>query len=75
MQLMIMKIHKHGVPDTNMWLSNTFKRFHVRLLRHLYYLWKLFIMSSVTDKQQATKLIDTKRKFMELMMRKSLDFF
>ena len=31
-------------------------------------------MSSVADKQQATKLIDAKRKFMELMMRKSLYF-
>ena len=50
----------------------TFKRFHVRLLRHLYFLWKLLFRSSVADKQQATKLIDAKCKFIELMMRKPL---
>ena len=31
-------------------------------------------MSSVAVEQQATQLIDVKRKFMELMMRKSLYF-
>ena len=31
-------------------------------------------MSSATEKQHATKLIDAKRKFMELMIRKQLYF-
>ena len=31
-------------------------------------------MSSATEKQHATKLIDAKRKFMELMIRKPLYF-
>ena len=49
-------------------------RFHVRLMRHLFFLWKLHFMSSATEKQYATKLIDAKRKFMELMIRKPLYF-
>ena len=52
----------------------TFTRFHVCLVRHLIFLWKLHFMSSVTEKQYATKLIDAKRKFMELMIRKPLYF-
>ena len=31
-------------------------------------------MSSAAEKQHATELIDTKRKFMEIMMRKPLYF-
>ena len=46
----------------------------MRLVRHLFFLWKLHFMSSVTEKQYATKLIDEKRKFMELMIRKPLYF-
>ena len=46
----------------------------MRLLRHLFFLWKLNLMSSATEKQYATQLIDTKRKFMELMIRKPLYF-
>ena len=53
----------------------TFTRFHVRLVRHLFFLLKLHFMSSATEKQYATKLIDAKRKFMELMVRKPLYFF
>ena len=49
-------------------------RFHVRLVHHLFFLWKLHSMSSAVEKQHATKLIDTKRKFMELMIRKPLYF-
>ena len=49
-------------------------RFHVRLVRHLIFLWKLHFMSSATEKQHATKLIDAKRKFMELLIRKLLYF-
>ena len=49
-------------------------RFHVRLVRHLFFLWKLYFMSSATEKQHATKLIDAKREFMELMIRKPLYF-
>ena len=52
----------------------TFTRFRVRLVRYLYFLWKLLFMSSAADKQHATKLSDAKRKFMELMMRKPLYF-
>ena len=52
----------------------TFTRFHVRLVRHLFFLWKLHFMSSATEKQHATKLIDAKRKFMELLFRKPLYF-
>ena len=52
----------------------TFTRFHVRLVRHLFFLWKLHFMSSATEKQHATKLIDAKRQFMELMNRKPLYF-
>ena len=52
----------------------TFTGFHVRLVRHLFFLWKLHCMSSATEKQHATKLIDVKRKFMELMIRKPLYF-
>ena len=49
-------------------------RFHVRLVRHLFFLWKLHFMSSATEKQHATKLIDAKRKFMERFIRKPLYF-
>ena len=49
-------------------------RFHVSLVRHLIILWKLHLMSSATDKQHATKLIDAKRTFMELVIRKLLYF-
>ena len=73
MQWMSMKIYKHGVPDTYISLSN-FYAFHVRLVRHLFFLWKLHFMSSATEKQHATKFIDAKRKFMELMTRKPLYF-
>ena len=52
----------------------TFTRFHVRLVRHIFVLWKLHLMSSATEKQHATKFIDAKRKFMELMIRKPLYF-
>ena len=52
----------------------TFTRFHVLLVRHLFFLWKLHFMSSATEKQHATKLIDAKRKFMERMIRKPLYF-
>ena len=52
----------------------TFTRFHVRLVRHLFFLWKQHFMSSATEKQIATKLNDAKRKFMELMIRKPLYF-
>ena len=52
----------------------SFTRFHVRHVRHLFFLWKLHFMSSATEKQNATKLIDAKRKFMELMIRKPLYF-
>ena len=52
----------------------TFTRFHVRLVRHLFFLWKLHVLSSTTEKQHATKLIDAKRKFMERMIRKPLFF-
>ena len=52
----------------------TFTRFHVRLVRHLFSLWKLHYMSSPKEKQHPTKLIDAKRKFMELMIRKPLYF-
>ena len=65
MQRMSMEFHKLGVPDT---------RFHVRPVRHLFFLWKLLLMSSAIEKQHATKSIDWKRKFMELMMRKPLYF-
>ena len=53
----------------------TFTCFHVRLVRHLYFLWKLLFMSSAAEKQHATKLSDAKQKFMEVMMRKPLYFF
>ena len=36
----------------------TFTRFHVRLVHHLFFLWKLHFMSSATEKQHAIKLID-----------------
>ena len=52
----------------------TFKRFHVRLVCHLYSLWKLLFMFSSAEKQQATKLIDAKHKLIQLMMRKPLCF-
>ena len=48
--------------------------FHVRLVRHLFFLWKLLFVSSASEKQHATKSIDAKRKFMEYMMRKPLYF-
>ena len=40
----------------------TFTRFHVRLLRYLFFLWKLNFMSSATEKQQTTKLIDNNKQ-------------
>ena len=52
----------------------TCTRFHVRLLSHPFLLWKLHFMASDTEKQHATKLIDAKCKFMELMIRKPLYF-
>ena len=52
----------------------TFTRFHVRLVRHLLFCEKIHFMSSATEKQHATKLIDAKRKFVELMIRKPLYF-
>ena len=52
----------------------TFTSFHVRLVRHLYFLWKLLFMSSASGKQHATTLNDAKLKFMQLMMRKPLYF-
>ena len=36
MQRMSMKIYKHGVPDTT-FNYQTFKRFYVRLVRHLFF--------------------------------------
>ena len=52
----------------------TLTRFHLRLVRHLFFLWKLHFMSSATENQHATKLIDAKRKFMEFMIRNPLFF-
>ena len=49
-------------------------RFHVRLVRHLFFLWKLLFVSSASEKQHETKSIDAKRNFMEYMMRKPLYF-
>ena len=51
-----------------------FTLFYVRLVRHLFFLWKLHFMPSATEKQHATKFIDAKRKFMELLIRKPLYF-
>ena len=73
MQRMSMKIYKHGVPD-NTFYYQTFTRFHVLLVRHLFFLWKLHVISSATEKQHGTKFIDAKRNFMELMIRKPLYF-
>ena len=50
----------------------TVMRFHVLLVRHLYFLWKLHFMSSAAEKQHATKIIDAKCKFMQLFTRKPL---
>ena len=52
----------------------TFTRLHVRLMRHLFFPWKLHFISSAAEKQHATKFIDPKRKFMELMIGKLLHF-
>ena len=52
----------------------TFTRFHVRLVCHLFFLWKLLFMSSASEEQHATKLMYAKRKFMQLMMRKPFYF-
>ena len=52
----------------------TFTRFHVRLVRHIFFSWKLHCMSSATEKQHATKLVDAKGKFKELLIRKPVYF-
>ena len=46
----------------------------MRLVRHLNFLGKLLFISSATEKQQVTQLIEAKRTFMQLMMRKPLYF-
>ena len=44
-------------------------RFHARLMRNLFFLWKPLFVSSATEKQHAAKSIDAKRKLMEYTMR------
>ena len=74
MQRMGMAIHKHGVPDTYIYLSNFLRVFAcvscvISCFYENYCLCPLFQKT-----QHATKSIDAKRKFMELMMRKPLCF-
>ena len=70
---MSMKIHKHGVPGTYIYLSNFYPFSRASLVSsHLF--MKTNFKSSATEIQHATKSIDAKRKFMELMMRKPLYF-
>ena len=52
----------------------TLTRFHECLVRRLFFFLKLHFMSSATEKQLSTKLIDAKRKFLERMIRKPLYF-
>ena len=67
---MSMKIHKHGVHDTYIYLSNFYAFSRAYLSSSLLFMKTIF-MSSATEKQHATKSIDAKRKF---MMRKPLYF-
>ena len=71
MKRMSMKIYNYGDPKQTC-IYQTFTRFHLRLVRHLYFSWKL-LMSSAAEKQHAKQ--NSKRKFMELVMRKPLYFF
>ena len=49
--------------------------FHVHLVRHLFFFMKTtFYDLCYRKKKYATKLIDAKRKFIELMIRKQLYF-
>ena len=70
MQRMSMKIYKHCFPDPYIKLSNFYACSRASRA------WSLLFMKTTSDaeKQHATKLIDAKRKFMELMIRKPLYF-
>ena len=69
MQRIRMKIYKCGVPYTKIQLSNFYAFLHASRASSQFI---MKTMSSSAEEQQATQLIDAKRKFMQLMMRKPL---
>ena len=67
------KIHKHGFPDTYIYLPNFYAFSRASRAPSLLFMKTTFCVLC-TGKQHATKSIDAKRKFMEYMMRKPLYF-
>ena len=55
-----MKIHKHGVLDIT-FNHQAFTRFHVRLVRNLYFFMKAAFLSPAAETKHVTNLIAAKR--------------
>ena len=71
---MSIQIYKNGVPDTYISLSNFYAFSRASRASSLLLMKTTFYVLCYRKKQYATKLIDAKRKFMELMIRKPLYF-
>ena len=73
MQRMSMKIHKHGVPDAYIYLSNFYAFSHASRAPSILFMKTAFYVLCYR-KTTCKNSIHEKRKFMEFMMRKPLYF-
>ena len=70
---MSMKIYKHGVPNTYIYLSNFYAFSRASRVSSLLFMKNTFYVLCYR-KTTCKKLIDAKRKFIKLMIRKPLYF-